>query len=88
MGLESAQVNSLELPEVEAQCEGRAHEVIQAIVPTAASAQGTGVSHPHVRACGAGQERKAGTLSSGSMAAFLNQPLGASWANSGLYSLR
>lgn len=86
--MESAQVNSLELLEVEAQHKGKAQEVIQAILPMAASVQGAEVSRPHIRACGAGQERKAGTLSSGARVAFLSQPLGASWANSGLYSLR
>lgn len=86
--MESAQVNSLELLGVEAKHKGGAHEVAQAMLPTAVSAQGAEVSRPHVGACGQDRERKAGTLSSGGMAAFLNQPLGASWANSGLYSLR
>ena len=56
-------MNSLELLGVEAQHKGGAHEVAQAMLPTAASAQGAEVSRPHVGACGQDRERKAGTLS-------------------------
>lgn len=68
-------MNSLELLG-EAQHKGRTHEVAQAMLPTAASVQGAEVSCPHVGACGQDRERRAGTLSSGDMAAFLNKPPG------------